>query len=375
MILTHLRIQNIRNHWQSELECPPGIILLWGENGAGKTTVLEAVSLLCTTRSFVTTADRTLLRRGEESMRADGVFHSDSGVRHTVGVQVAMRKKIELDNAPLEAAADLIGRFPVVTLSPQHRAITAGGPAERRSFMDFVVSQVSRQYLLDLIEYRRILRHRNALLSDHGHRVHALRAQLEAWDTTLSECAVRITRRRRAFVVEYDPYFRRAMSDVVEDRELPAFRYVQSADVDMDAGDAAEQFRAALGHALERDAHRGATSVGPHRDDLEITLNGMDVRAHASQGQHKTLLIALKAGEWFFLNDHLDERPMFLLDDVFSELDDTRLRRILAVIPRLGQTFITTANHAILDALPGLPDERALYRVSDGGVHAHAEAA
>ncbi|MBI5647011.1 MAG: DNA replication and repair protein RecF [Ignavibacteriae bacterium] len=375
MILTHLRIQNIRNHWQSELECPPGIILLWGENGAGKTTVLEAVSLLCTTRSFVTTADRTLLRRGEESMRADGVFHSDSGVRHTVGVQVAMRKKIELDNAPLEAAADLIGRFPVVTLSPQHRAITAGGPAERRSFMDFVVSQVSRQYLLDLIEYRRILRHRNALLSDHGHRVHALRAQLEAWDTTLSECAVRITRRRRAFVVEYDPYFRRAMSDVVEDRELPAFRYVQSAVVDMDAGDAAEQFRAALGHALERDAHRGVTSVGPHRDDLEITLNGMDVRAHASQGQHKTLLIALKAGEWFFLNDHLDERPMFLLDDVFSELDDTRLRRILAVIPRLGQTFITTANHAILDALPGLPDERALYRVSDGGVHAHAEAA
>jgi DNA replication and repair protein RecF len=182
-------------------------------------------------------------------------------------------------------------------------------------------------------------------------------------------------RKRAAFIVEYQPYFEDAMRRIVDGRELPTFRYRSSADVDPSSDGAAAAFRDALARALHGDVRRSTTSVGPHRDDLDILLNGMDVRAHASQGQHKTLLISLKAGEWFYLNDHLDERPMFLLDDVFSELDDERLTRILRILPALGQSFITTANQSILRHVPMIDGGRALYRVDAGSVCEYAEAA
>ncbi|MBL0175658.1 MAG: DNA replication/repair protein RecF [Ignavibacteria bacterium] len=378
MILTRLRLTHLRNHRHSEIDCPQGIVLLWGENGAGKTSILEAVSMLCTSRSFVSTQDRTLVAKGEETLRVEGAFQTDNGVAHTVSFAypgAANRKAILLDNAPLESVAELFGRFPLVTLSPQHRAITSGGPAERRGFLDFVVSQVNHAYLLDLMEYRRVLRHRNALLAAHERRTPQLDAQLEPWDSALAACAVRIVRRRASFITEYQPYFIDAMRSIVDGREAPTFRYRNSAEIDTGAADAADAFRGALERSLHTDVRRGTTSIGPHRDDLDILLNGMDVRAHASQGQHKTLLISLKVGEWFFLNDHLDERPMFLLDDVFSELDDARLARILRIIPSLGQTFITTANQSILQHVPDISGGKALYRVDGGTILAYAEAA
>jgi DNA replication and repair protein RecF len=378
MILTRLRLTHVRNHRHSEIDCPRGIVLLWGENGAGKTSILEAVSMLCTSRSFVSTQDRTLVTKGEDTLRLEGAFLTDNGVAHTVSFAYpgpANRKTILLDNASLESVAELFGRFPLVTLSPQHRAITSGGPAERRGFLDFVVSQVNHAYLLDLMEYRRVLRHRNALLAAHERRTAQLEAQLEPWDCALAACAVRIVRRRASFITAYQPYFVDAMRSIVDGREAPTFRYRNSAEIDTDAADAAEAFREALARCLHHDVRRGATSIGPHRDDLDILLNGMDVRAHASQGQHKTLLISLKVGEWFYLNDHLDERPMFLLDDVFSELDDERLARILRIIPSLGQTFITTANQSILPHVPDIAGGKALYRVDGGTVLAYAEAA
>lgn len=378
MILTRLRLTHVRNHRHSDIDCPRGIVLLWGENGAGKTSVLEAVSMLCTTRSFVTAQDRTVLARGEDALQLHGDFLTDNGVAHTVSLSYPgpnNRKTVLLDNAPLESASELFGRFPLVTLSPQHRAITSGGPSERRGFLDFVVSQVHHSYLLDLIEYRRVLRHRNALLGAHERATSALEAQLEPWDAALASCGARIMRKRAAFIIEYQPYFEDAMRRIVDGRELPTFRYRSSADVDPSSDGAAAAFRDALARALHGDVRRSTTSVGPHRDDLDILLNGMDVRAHASQGQHKTLLISLKAGEWFYLNDHLDERPMFLLDDVFSELDDERLTRILRILPALGQSFITTANQSILRHVPMIDGGRALYRVDAGSVCEYAEAA
>jgi len=378
MILSRLRLTHVRNHRHSEIDCPRGIVLLWGENGAGKTSVLEAVSMLCTTRSFVTAQDRTVLSRGEDAMQLHGDFLTDNGVAHTVSFSYPgpnNRKTLLLDNAPLESASELFGRFPLVTLSPQHRAITSGGPSERRGFLDFVVSQVHHTYLLDLIEYRRVLRHRNALLAAHDRSTPALESQLDPWDAALAACGVRIMRKRAAFISEYQPYFEDAMHRIVDGREVPTFRYRSSAEIDCGDAGAAVAFRESLARCLNGDVRRGATSVGPHRDDLDILLNGMDVRAHASQGQHKTLLISLKAGEWFYLNDHLDERPMFLLDDVFSELDDERLSRILRILPALGQSFITTANQSFLQHVPALEGGRALYRVDGGTVRAYAEAA
>ena len=378
MILNRIRITNLRNHGHTEIDCPDGTLLLLGENGAGKTTVLEAISLLCTSRSFVTHQDRGVLRREAVRFEVEGDFTSSSGARRSVCVRYDAdpgRKQLEMDNAPLAAAADLIGVFPLVALSPQHRPITAGGPAERRSFIDFVISQLHHRYLLDLIAYRRILRQRNALLADHEARPADVRATLEAWDASLAEAAVRILRHRHRFVEEFLPYLEEGMQGMIGGREDVGLRYVPTMDLDVYAEDAVASYRSALARRVDSDLRRGSTTAGPHRDELEILLNGLDVRAQASQGQHKTILIALKLAEFRYLDARLDETPMLLLDDVFSELDDERLANVLRLVDDLGQTFITSANQATQRAFPERARRNLTLRVEAGAVQHLAEVA
>jgi DNA replication and repair protein RecF len=378
MILNRLRIVNLRNHGQTEIDCPEGTLLLLGENGAGKTTVLEAISLLCTSRSFVTHQDKSLLRRDATQYRVEGLLTSTTTSKRSVSLTYDAdpgRKQIEMDNAALPAAADLIGAFPLVALSPQHRPITSGGPGERRSFMDFIVSQLHHAYLLDLITYRRALRQRNALLADHERRSTDLRATLEVWDASLAETAVRILRHRYRFVDEFGPYLVDAMAGVIQQREEIALRYVSSIEIDPFSENASKEYRDLLIRRLDADIRRGTTTGGPHRDELEILLNDLDVRAQASQGQHKTVLIALKLAEYRYLMAHLDEPPILLLDDVFSELDDERLANVLQLVDGLGQTFITSANQGTLRYFPHSRTDNATLRIEGGVAHRLAEVA
>lgn len=355
MILNRLSLTNLRNHGQTDIECPEGTLLLLGENGAGKTTVLEAIAMLCTSRSFVTHLDRAVLRRDAGFFRVEGRFTSCTASRHSVSVrydEASARKQIEIDHAPLAASAELIGRFPMVALSPQHRPITAGGPAERRAFMDFIISQLHHAYLLDLMTYRRVLRQRNALLADHDRHPSALRNTLATWDAAMAEAAVRILRHRTAFVDAFVPFLQEAMDGMIPEREEAALRYQSSMDVDLSEADAVAAYREELQRRFEADLRRGTTTAGPHRDELEILLNGHDIRAHASQGQHKTVLISLKLAEYRYLASGLDEPPLLLLDDVFSELDDARLANVLRLVGGLGQTFITSASRSTLRYFP-----------------------
>jgi DNA replication and repair protein RecF len=378
MILNSLRISQLRNHGHTEIACPDGTLLLLGENGAGKTTVLEAVSILCTSRSFVTHQDRGIVRKDCDFYRLEGAFTTAGGSHHDIALTYSAepgKKQIELDHAALTAASDLIGQFPIVALSPQHRPITAGGPGERRSFVDFIISQVHHTYLMDLFDYRRILRQRNALLSDPVGNPSTIRQTLDVWDASLAESAVRILRRRRTFIEEFTPYFQRAMQGVVGDRELVQLDYRQTADIDLDAADAVSAYHNLLGHRFSTDIRRGSTTVGPHRDDMDILLNGLDVRAQASQGQHKSVLISLKLGEYRFLDTHLDEAPILLLDDVFSELDDIRLAHVLQIVQSLGQTFITTANANTLQFFSQEAHDNLTLRIENGIVSEFAAVA
>ena len=376
MILQRLRISHVRNHGHTEIDCPAGTLLLLGENGAGKTTVLESIALLCSTRSFVTHQDRGLLQKDAPAFRVGGLFTTDGGSRHEIAMEYRAaqgRKQIELDHAPLPSASDLIGQFPMVALSPQHRPITSGGPGERRSFIDFIISQVHHAYLMDLIAYRRILRQRNALLSDVERRPEEIRGTLGAWDASLAETAVRIMRRRRSFIAEFTPYFQSAMHGVIGEREQVALQYRSTVDIDPGHDDAPADYHRLLERRFNLDLRRGTTTVGPHRDDVDILLNALDVRAQASQGQHKTVLIALKLAEHRYLDSHLDETPILLLDDVFSELDDERLASVLHLAQGLGQTFITSANAATLDSFARADDGNRTLKIENGSVKTLAE--
>lgn len=375
MILQSLRLKDVRIHRHSTLNCPPGLVILYGENGAGKTSVLEAISCLCSSRSFVTSQEKSLLGNDADFFEVSGTFCSDGGSTHTVGFRypIAGRKQIELDFAPLQQSADLIGRFPIVILSPQHRMVTSGAPSERRSFMDFAIAQIHHRYLVDLLEYRRILRQRNALLARNDVSQSYLFEQLDAWDRTCASHAARIIRERLLFLDAFRPYVVEMMNLISAEREAIRLEYRSTVE-GIEHGALEQECHAALLNRRSTDIKMKTTTVGPHRDDLVMSFNDLDVRSHASQGQHKSLLVALKIAEFHYMSDRLEERPILLLDDVFGELDDERLARIVPLVRSLGQTFITTAHSSVLRQC-AVDTESEVFMIERGTIASLKEAA
>jgi DNA replication and repair protein RecF len=357
MIVTGIRLRNFRNHTDSTLEFGEGINALLGDNGEGKTNILEAVSYLSLTKSFYAATDGTVLQIGKEAFDLEGRIRSASGLNNVVRVvysRMPGEKLYEVNGSRPERLSSVIGRFPIVILSPENSAITFGGPVERRKFIDLVLSQVSPAYLEAVLEYRRVLKQRNRVLGDARARGTAVAALIEPWDVSLVRNGSVIVARRRAFVDEFATYVTRAYRELVEEGERPEIAYVSSC-LPPDGTDREEIERYMSGRLEERrseEMRRGLTLVGPHRDDLGLAINGIPVQHYASQGQHKTMLVALKVAEFHFLSERSGERPIFLLDDVFSELDSHRASRILALASGLGQTMITTTDErAFRDAV------------------------
>lgn len=352
MILSGVRLSNFRNHAATAISFGPGINAVLGENGQGKTNVLEAVSYLSLTKSFYAAGDADALQIGKDAFEVEGSLVSAAGVSHAVRVAYTREppaKSFLIDGTAPERLSSVIGRFPMVILSPENNAITFGGPSERRKFMDLTLSQVSRVYLDDLLEYRRILRQRNRILTDARLRGIPVAGILEPWTENLARYGGRIAHRRLLFVEEFRPCIRSAYRDLVPAAEEPDIRY----HCGFPPGGAADthgltdSLRGALEEKRGEELARGVTLAGPHRDELALTINGISVQQFASQGQHKTLLVALKVAEFFYVRERREEVPLFLLDDVFSELDPGRAARILALAAGIGQTMITTTNDGV----------------------------
>lgn len=346
MRIESLRMSNIRNHAASAAEFLPGINVLVGANGQGKTSVLEAVSLLCLTKSFTAVSDATVLRRGEEHFTAEGVMIGDTGTPRGVRVTydaTVKQKTVAVNGVPAETLASVIGSFPAVVLAPEFGPVTAGAPADRRRFLDMLLAQLSSSYLQDLLDYRRVLRQRNRLLA-LGPAVRTAGESIDAWNEGLLRSGSRLMRRRALALEEFRPYVRDAYAMLAGEDEEAEIGYLSAPAV---AGtDALEKVERALATRLadvRREEERRRTSLaGPHRDDVRLSIGGLDVRQYASQGQHKSMLVALKVAEFHYLRERTGETPVLLLDDVFSELDPGRARRLLELVRGLGQTLLTT---------------------------------
>jgi DNA replication and repair protein RecF len=350
--IRELHVQQFRNHAQTDAVFTGGINAVLGDNGEGKTNLLEAISYLCLTKSFFGSTDGTVLRVGSTRFQVSGELEADAGIRYHVAVaydHVEGSKNFSINKSPVEKFAQVVGQFPIVILSPESGAITTGGPADRRRFLDFVISQASKLYLEDLLEYRRVLRQRNRVLFD----ARAGRANgadvLEPWDQELVDRGVRITNRRKKFVEEFQPFVHEAYGRIAGGVEKPAISYCPSVSAGEEAAE--EELRTLFFQELKRKAQEerrlGLTLVGPHRDELELTINTLGVRSHASQGQHKTFLIALKIAEFLYLQKMRDERPILLLDDIFTELDNHRSERLLELTQSVGQAFVTATSVSV----------------------------
>jgi DNA replication and repair protein RecF len=349
MKVQHVHLENFRNHQSTHLEFGNRLNVLLGRNGQGKTNVLEAISCLTLTKSFYSPSDITLVRLGQEGLSVEGTLANDAGIEYMVRLVCAREtgeKVFTINGVRAERLASVIGMFPVVILSPKNNTITFGPPSERRKFIDLVLSQQSWAYVDDLLEYRQILRQRNRILEEARQHGNIREEVLEPWNESLASYGARIVHRRMQFVEEFGRYVARSYSDVASTIEGPEIRYLTAPEigVDEDVNQITENILIELTKRGPEERRRGLTLVGPHRDDLVFELNGISLQKYASQGQHKTFLIALKMAEFSYLKGKKEETPILLLDDVLSELDDERSQRLLNQVTELGQTVVTTTN-------------------------------
>lgn len=347
MKILDARLCNFRNHEDTKFEFGSRINVLYGENGMGKTNALEALSFLCLTKSFYASADATALQKGKEFFEIESTMESDNGkefVLHIAYEEQQHKKRFTINNAVVEKLSSVLGMFPVVVLSPENNAITFGGPADRRRFVDIVISQSNALYVEEMLEYRRIVRQRNKILSELSAK--DVNKELVPWTDMLIKYGARIVDKRNKFLRDFGPYIARTYNDIAGETETPGIKYAPSITIGFDASP--EDIAEAMDQKIKKkrnDETRFQTSlVGPHRDEIIFTLNGMSLKHFASQGQHKTFLVALKTAEFYYLKERCSETPVLLFDDVFSELDELRSRRLLRVAEDLGQTFVTTTS-------------------------------
>ncbi|MBB4636485.1 DNA replication/repair protein RecF [Longimicrobium terrae] len=363
MFLSRLHLRNYRNFAEQVVEFPPQGAALVGDNGQGKTNLLEAIYYLEIFRSFRGAPDEQLVRFGEEVFRAEARLSDGLGGDRTVSAAFdrrARKKKVALNGAEPERLGDALGQVGAVIFSPSDVEIVAGGPGGRRRFLDIVLSLAQPGYLSAVQRYRQALFQRNTLL-----RKGSSRALVEVWDAGLVLAGSRVIAARQRWVAARADSFA-AHYERVAGGQPGRLGYAPSAPEMAEAqGEAQvqEAFRGALARAADREQRRGMTLVGPHRDDLRFTTLSADgavleLRTYGSGGQQRTGAIALRMVEAETIHEARGRQPLILLDDVFAELDPGRSQRIIDWIETEdgGQVILTSPKptdfHVRGDTLP-----------------------
>lgn len=361
MQLTHLHITNFKNIADADLSFSPNINALLGDNGMGKSNLLDAIYYLSFCKSFSGLPDAGIVRSDETFTMMQGDY-----LRRGVAEQVSMgyaagkRKSFKRGGKEYGRLSQHIGLFPLVLVSPADMELAGGSPEVRRRFIDMLISQTDATYLSHLIRYNNALQQRNRLLRDHIADANLYMAV----EMTMEMSAEYITSARRDITARLRDIFTRHYRDIARTDETPAIEYSSVLDA------SGRRYGELLDESRRRDEIIGHTTTGPHRDDLELTLDGMPVRSTASQGQSKTFTIALRLAQYEFMHDATGMRPLLLLDDIFDKLDSNRVANIIDIVNRdiFGQIFITDTNRdhldSIMSAMPGA--EYRLWNVNSG---------
>lgn len=372
MLITELALQNFRNHEQTAVEWAPHLNVIMGPNGAGKTNLIDAIHYLCMSRSFIAGSDLYVVNHDATFFMVRG--HFEGNIRSSFDVSCSWSrgegKRVFVNDSPLDRLSDLIGMVPVVVLAPEDKKLTSEGPAERRSFIDSFISQISPRYLRDLYSYRTARRQRNRLLQEFRGSREQLLVSLEPWDAQLVEFGSRIVAKRTEVLNRFEEYLAREYEVISGMRHRPHLQYQTFCEPSGDPVEVEERYRAALEEKLDQELDREVTIVGPHRDEVVFFLDDFELRKYGSQGQHRLFALALKLAQLLYFSDELDDLPIFLLDDVFGDLDAQRTEVLLhALRDHAGQAFITSANPIPFEeyvAFDGVQNRK--YEVADGTV-------
>ncbi len=341
MILKSIDLINYRLHKRTSLEFSDQLNYIIGGNGQGKTSLLEAIYYLSTSKNLSQSSDSEVITFNEKLFEVKGKFKDlTENIVSLLYKYGDNRKTILIDEKNINRGSELIGRFPVVSLTPTDHTITLGAPADRRKFIDSVISQASATYLKILIDYKKTLRQRSSLLYQIRETNQSnLLDQLDVWTETLINQGVEIIEHRIKFISDFTGYINGSYKKIMDNLEHPSIEYKFLNRVD--SVDIKKQFKQEIEEARDLELIRGKNLIGPHRDEFIFKINDLELRKFGSQGQHKTFQIALRFGEFFYLKETMGKTPIFLMDDVFGELDAFRAERVSSYMKEIGQAFIT----------------------------------
>jgi len=345
MNLRKLKLVQFRNYNQVYLEFNEQVNIICGDNGVGKTALLEAIHYLSLAKSFRTNNDLDVLKSGQIYFQIFGNFTSQKNGRIDINLNYSKEegKKVFINKFELKKRIDIVGKMPVIILSPGTQKITDGGPAVRRGFIDRIISQVNYNYFSSLIEYKKRIYQRNLILNQYRNRQRKnYDKYFEAIDDIIIVHAERINNIRKGFVDEFNPILNAHFQNLSH-FEKPAVLEI-GLNISCDESEFRECFKSRLVSRFQMDLKTGRTSAGPHLDNVMLVYGDRDIRYLGSQGEHKILLVALKMAEGKFIEEQAGEPIIFLLDDLFAMLDVTHCVNIINNIGDQNQIFMTTTD-------------------------------
>ncbi len=339
MHIKTLKLKNFRNYESEEITFSNGINILLGSNAQGKTNAAEAIFFLCTGYSPRANKDRLVIKNGEEKAEITGTANSNYGdVTVKIDFNKNDKKSVYINGIQVLKIGELLGNINSVFFNPSELKLVQESPEDRRRFLNVSLSQMSKNYFYALQRYNKILSQRNNLLKDPDQLL--IRETLPIWDEQLSKQAAKIIKSRNDFLTQISP--------IAEEKHALLSDGKETLKMKTESGyyGTEEEIQYALYQdlktGLERDMRLGFTSIGPHRDDIKFTLNGEDVKLYGSQGQQRTVALSLKLAETETFYNKFNEYPILILDDVLSELDKKRQRKLVNAVEHLQAVFTTT---------------------------------
>ena len=360
MKILSLELKNFRNYRHALVEFKDGLNVLYGKNASGKTNMLESVYLCSIFHSPRTTKDKELILMGESKAQVKITLESKFR-KHTINLQIDEqgKKKVAVDNIPVNRAGELLGVLGVVFFSPDEMKLVKESPSERRRFLDVGLSQQQKSYFLALQRYNKTLKQKNNLLKEYRF-VENVDDMLDVWDAVLAKEGAILIRKRMEYITTLNDAARKFHYALSGNEETLVLSYESGAKTDCEEKDVQTNLFNAIVASRQKDKELGFSTVGPHRDDIKIEINGNDSRKFASQGQQRTIALAMKLGEVVIYKNEIGEPPVLLLDDVLSELDHNRQTMLLKMTEGF-QTILTCTEY-------NLKNKATAFHISDGNV-------
>lgn len=344
MLLSKLTLKDFRSYKDKEIVFSDKVNILLGKNAQGKTNILEAIFFLCLGKSFRTPREKEVINwsAGENSGYIKGEFNKKyRDVEIEMFFNKERKKAVKIDGIGIKKIGELLGCVNVVFFSPDELKLVKDSPDERRRFMNVILSQTNKRYFYLVARYEKVLANRNKLLK-MSKDMSALKDTIDIWNRALSDIAEKIYLERKKLIEELAPLANKAHEYLSGGKEKIEVVYKSY----FDGESYAEKMMKGLEKNLEKDYRLGYTTIGVHRDEIDIYLNGVEVKAYGSQGQQRTTALSLKLAELEIIKNRVGEEPILLLDDVFSELDSDRRAKLLKFTAK-AQTLITTTDEDI----------------------------